>query len=561
MKRKLGDVTVNGGKMARLDFVQAPYDGRLACVYVRVSSNDLKRVNRKDKVRRLRESVQTQESDGVAMAKARGWEYQVFRNDCNLSGFEEEGRADLQTILAMCRAGRVHTIVCRDPYRISRNASLTSDILWKTLIPNGVNVLCLDMPDLSIATSEGQEAFVNYGLRGQSQLRYIAKTSMRNKQQLVEAGGFAAKPPYGWRIAGRERNAVEQVPEQVDVVKWVFAEYDSGRSLSSVVEEMQSRGFVRSVAGNTDWSIGDVGRLLRRCQYVGRVPFNGKEYASPYEPIVSDEVWDRVQARLRKNETRAQREKGSLWLASGLVRCGHCEDRKKAGQEVRWTHLHVTSVSSSSSDEYVKVYQCGVKHRYGRTVCSGTSIRVDVIDEFLRAFVGQFSVCKIATAPSTSAIQAELNKAEASVETLRNRKASLLSQFATAGGSVEDLAAVTKKLNADISAAERAAEAARVRLAAVDRGDAREALDALSKWDSLEISTKRELLRKVIDRIVVYPDRIVVYTAINPNAGITFALVKVGMGGKRMIKASDLDAAAMSVQLAVDFSTEREEVA
>lgn len=545
-------------KMDRLDFHQTPYTGKVAAIYVRVSSNDLKRCSKKDKVRRLRESVQTQEADGIEYATKHNWQFEVFKADCNISGFEDAERADLAKIIRLCKEGRIHSIITRDPYRISRNVSLTSDILYKTLLPCGVNVVCLDMA-IDVSTPEGQEAFINYGLKGQAQLQYTSKTSMRNKRKLVEDGGFAGKPPYGWRCASREKNAVEQVPEQIAVVKKVFEAYANGKTIGQIIANLRSEGIIRPIAGNTDWSIGDVGRMMRRCQYIGKVRFKGKEYASPYTPPVIDLVtWERVQDRLRKNETRAQREKGSRWLASGLLKCGLCATRKKAGNHVRFGALHVYGgTPSASGTSQLYYYHCAEQHRYGLERCPGVTISVPIIDSFLRSIVAYWAISGTLHPADAGTIKAEVLGVEKRINTLHNQKQALITRFVSAGGTPEDLAVATTQINRKIDSAGRDLREAQTRLTAVDTSAALAAVDRLSEWDTLDIQTRRSLLRAVLDRIEVYPDRIELFTTMNRQQAAIFPIKKVWR--TRTIVTDQFDSAAMSMQIAVDYSTERPE--
>ena len=97
-------------KMDKLIFRQTEISGKFAAVYVRVSSNDLKKCSRANKEKVFRESVRTQEADGIAKAKSNNWEYRVFSKDCNVSGFESEERVDLNEIQSLIKTGKIHTV-------------------------------------------------------------------------------------------------------------------------------------------------------------------------------------------------------------------------------------------------------------------------------------------------------------------------------------------------------------------------------------------------------------------------------------------------------------------
>ena len=254
-------------KLESLDFHQTPFAGKKAAVYVRVSSNDVAKYRGADKERQYRKSVVTQIDDGVKFATVQRWKYEVYKADCNMSGFEDDERPDIQRIIAECRAGKVHTVLCRDPKRLTRNAHFGSTLLHDVFLRCGVNLVCYDWP-VDIATPDGQESFLRICSKGQQELQYISKISRRNREALVAEGGWSGKPPYGYRLRGRERNAVETVPEQVEIVQEIFRRYDEGEGLPTIVRDLCRRKVKRIVANDEQWNVGDVARLLRKRQYI-----------------------------------------------------------------------------------------------------------------------------------------------------------------------------------------------------------------------------------------------------------------------------------------------------
>jgi len=65
-------------------------------------------------------------------------------------------------------------------------------------------------------------------------------------------------------------------------------------------------------------------QILRKRLYSGDFDFNGQTYRGNFEPLVSKEIWERVQSVLNSHgKTNRQRIRHDFAF-SGLVRCGHC---------------------------------------------------------------------------------------------------------------------------------------------------------------------------------------------------------------------------------------------
>jgi hypothetical protein len=58
--------------------------------------------------------------------------------------------------------------------------------------------------------------------------------------------------------------------------------------------------------------------------YSGDFDFDGTMYHGAYEPVVSREVWEQVQAILDGRGAKKTRKVKEQFAFSGLITCGHC---------------------------------------------------------------------------------------------------------------------------------------------------------------------------------------------------------------------------------------------
>jgi hypothetical protein len=84
-----------------------------------------------------------------------------------------------------------------------------------------------------------------------------------------------------------------------------------------------------------------------------------------HEAIISQELWDTVQAQLNKN-TRALQLDQNVGLFAGLLKCGDCG---RSMVKTRW-------------NEHIR-YSCGSYRRYGATVCSSHYIAQDDLEAII----------------------------------------------------------------------------------------------------------------------------------------------------------------------------------
>jgi len=131
-------------------------------------------------------------------------------------------------------------------------------------------------------------------------------------------GGWA---PLGYRVDNR-RLVIDEV--EAEKVRWIFTRYVQTGSVTTVVRELVTEGFVNRYGQTLDK--GRVYKLLNNRIYVGETVHKGTAYPGEHEAIVSQSLWDKVHAtmaegaRAKAGRTRAQTPallKGIIFDAEG----------------------------------------------------------------------------------------------------------------------------------------------------------------------------------------------------------------------------------------------------
>jgi site-specific DNA recombinase len=142
-------------------------------------------------------------------------------------------------------------------------------------------------------------------------LREEVRKGMREK---AEQGIYPSRPPVGYRNNKAERT-IEVDPDKAPVAQRLFDLYATGNySLQTL------RNAIRTEFGPS-YPNGYLQRLLRNPFYIGLFLWEGKTYTGNHPPLVSPEMFDRVQEVL---DGRNRPKLGKHQFAfSGLLHCAY----------------------------------------------------------------------------------------------------------------------------------------------------------------------------------------------------------------------------------------------
>ncbi len=121
----------------------------------------------------------------------------------------------------------------------------------------------------------------------------------KGMDQKAAQGGWPVRAPFGYQNVRRDggRRGGESVLEpdqQAPIVVWAFERYATGSlSVAALTEALAEKG-LRNRLGNPP-GISAIHRMLRSPVYAGVVRWKGAEHEGIHQPLVSRELFDRVQ--------------------------------------------------------------------------------------------------------------------------------------------------------------------------------------------------------------------------------------------------------------------------
>lgn len=402
-------------------------------------------------------------------------------------------------------------------------------------------------------------------------------TGMRVKdtaQKLVQKGKFmGGKAPYGYRLElsgeiskhGRALHHLVIVPEEAEVVRYIFdlslnKEYGS----TKIAKVLNSHEIYKKLASNDVWKSGTITSILTNPIYAGHTAYkrreriNGKyhrldstDWVTSFEAnenitIIDGDIWDKTQERRKrrgdkytktlehKNVNVIRRNDGMLALVDVLY-CGYCGTKMTNGSKYNYWTIKDTGEKRAS---IIPVYKCqrawqGVPHDKTK------EIRADIIEpivfESLAQYIGKlqesedvFKQIEKNQNKEKKHKESDLKKEKQVLENIRKKIEVMEGNIpdAMTGDyplSLQELVAIIKKHKEQANQQQEviALKEMELKNTSVSIGEWEDIRNKIPTWTTVFLNadtpTKRVLVNKLVERIDVKKDEIVIRFKINLN--------------------------------------------
>jgi len=185
----------------------------------------------------------------------------------------------------------------------------------------------------------------------------LSEETRKGMQEKAEHGIWPSFAPLGYRnVDGPNgKKIIEQDPAVAPIVARVFEWYATGNhSIREVAIMARAEGMVFRKSKDPV-PTGTVHKILRSRLYTGDFDWNGKTYRGSHVPLVTQELWDRVQEILSNRFTKRHRKVKHDFAFSRLISCGHCGcslvgEIKKG----RYVYYHCTGYKGKCPEPYTR---------------------------------------------------------------------------------------------------------------------------------------------------------------------------------------------------------------
>jgi site-specific DNA recombinase len=290
-----------------------------------------------------------------AAVAGRGWELDdqhVYRDD-GYSG-ARLSRPGLDRLRDHAALADLDVVLVTAPDRLARNY-VHQVLLIEELAGRGCQVEFLDRP--MSADPHDQLLLQIRGAVAEYERTLIAERMRRGRLARLRAGTLLAwtTAPFGYRLdpeRPRDASAVRLEPGEAALVAQLFDWYlEPGATIYRLARRLTDLG-VPTPMGGPRWNVASVRGILRNPAYAGRALTNRTQVAPararksamrpagpghshaprpeqdwiavPVPPVVTEETFAQVQAKLDANQQCAARNTRHEYLLRALVSCGAC---------------------------------------------------------------------------------------------------------------------------------------------------------------------------------------------------------------------------------------------
>lgn len=444
--------------------------------------------------------------------------------DYAVSGMKDT-RPQYEAMMTALREGRADTVVIYDQSRMFRLMTAWFDFR-RELAAMGVNVISVTQPLIG-GDLRNPANFMNEGVTALFNQMWVLQTRQKvveKMRHMAKTGQHTGgKPPLGYRI---EEGRLVIDEGEAPTVRRIFAEYAAGHSYKQIIDGLNRDG-LRTKRGNP-FGTNSLHDLLHNEKYIGVLTY-GKalhredgsrnthakagtdviRIEDAHAPIVSREIFDRVQERMSGN----QRDRGGRpstkrdYPLRGKVFCGEC------GSPM------VVNTSSYTYD----YYKCGKAKR--SHTCDNKPIRVDVLERLVADEVRRI----LGHPEMVDSMIARLQREASAIQTgAAHRLAVISEQYRDVAAKLENaVEAVLNGLNSPT--VQKRINELEVQKNALDRES--KALRQSVDQTSLPADHLRQLLATILSnpaqgdtallsivaRVEVYPTHILIWTLLNPD--------------------------------------------
>ena len=337
-------------------------------------------------------------------AEERGFEIHDEYIDDGISGTTFQ-RPEVQRLLDDAKTGVINTIIVKDLSRFGRNYIEVGQYVDYVFPAFGIRFIAIqDNVDTENRDSGAMEMMPIMNVFNEWHAANTSKKIRAVRRSNAKEGIYTAKKAsYGYKMGTDKKRAPVIDEETAPIVKRIFEMYASGMSPRKISEILNLEGipspatYAYTQSGQKPkpnvvglWTAVTIREMLNKIIYIGHMPQlrwtslsykNHKRFRKDesewtvvynnHEPIISQELWDKVQERKKSVAQGRKTKVGYTHPLSGFLFCADCGNKMKL----------CTSVSRKGTRLYH--FDCGYHLRYGKAYCFSHYIAANALEEIV----------------------------------------------------------------------------------------------------------------------------------------------------------------------------------
>lgn len=280
-------------------------------------------------------SVDKQDAEAITYSNAYGHEIVASAADNDVSGdVPPWERPELGPWLTDPeKIGQYDGIIAAHLDRLGRNArQLAAFRDWCE--DHGKTIITVE-PKVDWSSDIGQLIWGIMSWLAEQELKAVKRRTQGTFAWLRDNGYLTGKCPFGFRIveidvSGKTRKIIEPDPVNSEYVRQMVNRWLAGQTLAEICEWLDAEGV--KPPQNGIWQQNSIAQLFRNPVLIGQLESKGDivrdAKGQPLlrcDPILDDETWQRLQAKLDAMPSRKSTAPADTSELTGTAECGHCE--------------------------------------------------------------------------------------------------------------------------------------------------------------------------------------------------------------------------------------------
>ena len=337
-------------------------------------------------------------------AEERGFEIHDEYIDDGVSGTTFQ-RPEVQRLLDDAKTGIINTIIVKDLSRFGRNYIEVGQYVDYVFPAFGIRFIAIqDNVDTENRDSGAMEMMPIMNVFNEWHAANTSKKIRAVRRSNAKEGIYTAKKAsYGYKMGTDKKRAPVIDEETAPIVKRIFEMYASGISPRGISEVLNLEGipspatYAYTQSGQKPkpnvmglWTAVTIREMLNKIIYLGHMPQlrwtslsykNQKRFRTDesewtvvyntHEPIISQELWDRVQEHKKYVAQGRKTKVGYTHPLSGFLICADCGNKMKL------------CMSISRNGNRLYHFDCGYHVRYGKVYCFSHYISAKILEEIV----------------------------------------------------------------------------------------------------------------------------------------------------------------------------------
>ena len=229
---------------------------------------------------------------------------------------KEPGRPLFNAMLERIERGEANGILLWDIDRLYRNPFDEGRVRW--MLQRGI-IVSIRTPTRSYSPEDAGLLIAVEGGRATDFIIHHRRNVKRGRDEKLLRGEWPGARPIGFIYDHDKRNIVPD-PKRAKYVQTIFEEVAAGtRGLVWVSDRLASFG-IKNRSGK-QWSKSQCHSFLTNRLYMGIMDWNGETYEGKFKPIVTPELFEKVQKSLKIRSKPRKVRNGHNFPFCGVFRC------------------------------------------------------------------------------------------------------------------------------------------------------------------------------------------------------------------------------------------------